>query len=620
MDRRKTKQVKVGDIYIGSEYPVCVQSMLNTDTMNTEACVEQAIRIIEAGGELVRITAPGVKEAKNLQNIHAELRRRGYKTPLSADIHFNPEAAIEAAKHVEKVRINPGNFVDKRATFKTLEYTDEEYAEELLRLREKFKEFLDVCREHGTAVRIGTNHGSLSDGIMSRYGNTPAGMVEATMEYLRVCRDEKFDNVVVSLKSSDCRVMVDAVRLIAIQMEKEGMDYPLHLGVTEAGEGEDGRIRSAVGIGTLLNEGLGDTIRVSLTEEPEREIPVAFVLAISCRYMDTREKPVKLVGRYSHPVIVADISKVECIDESVMEKLDFHVAAVNDPVYGDMLRAGERAPEIIYTEALGPELTKLPDSVTVVVPYEMLDVAHVYNRKAVALIGAEEFIRLSKSVEGDSIFVELCDGEFMNADLARKLERDKSAIVVLTLDISSYALYRMYLGWLERLGIVNRVIIRLVSKEEGKDLSMLSLLTAAGLGGLFLDRLGYGLWLSFTRVLDAYYGVQLSRDILQSAGVRRYKTEFISCPGCGRTLYNLQESVTRVKKAFGHLSRLKIAVMGCVVNGPGEMGDADYGYVGAGNGKVNLFRGKEMVRVGVPEDEAIEALKQLIVESGDWND
>lgn len=620
MDRRKTKQVKVGDIYIGSEYPVCVQSMLNTDTMNTEACVEQAIRIIEAGGQLVRITAPGVKEAKNLQNIHAELRRRGYNAPLSADIHFNPEAAIEAAKHVEKVRINPGNFVDKRATFKTVVYTDEEYAEELLRLREKFKGFLDVCREHGTAVRIGTNHGSLSDRIMSRYGNTPAGMVESTMEYLRVCRDEKFDNVVVSLKSSDCRVMVDAVRLMALQMENEGMDYPLHLGVTEAGEGEDGRIRSAVGIGTLLNEGLGDTIRVSLTEEPEKEIPVADVLAMSCRCIDTGEKPVKLVGRYSHPVIVADISDVKCIDESVMEKLDFHVAAVNDPVYGDMLRAGERAPEIIYTEALGPELTKLPDSVTVVVPFEKIDVAHVYNRKAAALISAEKFIRLSKPVEGDCIFVELFDGKCMNADLARKLEHDKSAIVVLTLDVSSPALCRMYLGWLERLGIVNRVIIRLVSKDTEKDLSMLSLLTAANLGGLFLDRLGYGLWLSFTRVPDAYYGVQLSRDILQSAGVRRYKTEFISCPGCGRTLYNLQESVARVKKAFGHLSRLKIAVMGCVVNGPGEMGDADYGYVGAGNGKVNLFRGKEMVRMGVPEDEAIEALKQLIIESGDWND
>ena len=618
MDRRKTKQVKVGDIYIGSEYPVCIQSMLNTDTMNTWACVEQAIRIIEAGGQLVRITAPGIKEAKNLQNIHAELRRRGYTTPLSADIHFNPEAAIEAAKHVEKVRINPGNFVDKRATFQTLVYTDEEYAEELLRLREKFTAFLDVCREYGTAVRIGTNHGSLSDRIMSRYGNTPAGMVESTMEYLRVCRDEKFDNVVVSLKSSDCRVMVDAVRLMALQMEKEGMDYPLHLGVTEAGEGEDGRIRSAVGIGTLLNEGLGDTIRVSLTEEPEREIPVALVLSILCHRMDTREKPIKLVGRYSHPVIVADISKVECIDESVMEKLDFHVAAVNDPVYGDMLCAGERAPEIIYTEALGPELTKLPDSVTVVVPFEMLDVAHVYNRKAAALISAKEFIHLSKPVEGDSIFVELCDGKFMNADLARKLESNKSAVVVLTLDIASYSMYRMYLGWFERLGIVNRVIIRLISSE--KDLSILSLLTAATLGGLFLDRLGYGLWLSCRAVPDVYYGVQLSRDILQSGGVRRYKTEFISCPGCGRTLYNLQESVARVKKAFGHLSRLKIAVMGCVVNGPGEMGDADYGYVGAGNGKVNLFRGKEMVRVGVPEEDAIEALKQLIIESGDWND
>ena len=618
MVRRKTKQVKVGDIYIGSEYPVCVQSMLNTDTMNTEACVEQAIRIIEAGGELVRITAPGVKEARNLQNIHAELRRRGYKTPLSADIHFNPEAAIEAAKHVEKVRINPGNFVDKRATFKTLVYTDEEYAEELQRLREKFREFLDVCREYGTAVRIGTNHGSLSDRIMSRYGNTPAGMVEATMEYLRVCRDEKFNDVVISLKSSDCRVMVEAVRLLARQMEKEGMEYPLHLGVTEAGEGEDGRIRSAVGIGTLLNEGLGDTIRVSLTEEPEREIPVARALVMACRSVDTKEHPVRLEGRYSHPVIVADISRVECIDESVMEKLDFHVAAVNDPVYGDMLRAGERAPEIIYTEALGPELTKLPDSVTVVVPYEMLDVAHVYNRKAVALIGAGEFIRLSKPVEGDCVFVELCDGEFMNADLARKLEEDKSAVVVLTLDIPSYSLYREYFGRLERLGIENRVVVRLISGEE--DLSALSLSVAANLGGLFLDRLGYGLWLSFTRVPDAFYGVQLSRDILQSAGVRRYKTEFISCPGCGRTLYNLQESVARVKKAFGHLSRLKIAVMGCVVNGPGEMGDADYGYVGAGNGKVNLFRGKEMVRVGVPEDEAIEALKQLIVESGDWND
>ena len=337
MKRRTTKQVKVGEIYIGSEHPVVVQSMLNTDTMNTEACVEQAIRIIEAGGKLVRITAPGVKEAKNLENIRVELRRRGYTTPLSADIHFNPEAAIEAAKHVEKVRINPGNFVDKRATFQTLTYTEEEYAGELERLREKFSAFLEVCREYGTAVRIGTNHGSLSDRIMSRYGNTPAGMVEATMEYLRVCRDEKFDDVVISLKSSDCRVMVEAVRLLAEQMEEEGMDYPLHLGVTEAGEGEDGRIRSAVGIGTLLNEGLGDTIRVSLTEEPEEEIPVANLLKQICSSYDLEIEPVRLKGRYSHPVIVADISKVECLDEAVMTGLDFHVATENDPVYGCLL-------------------------------------------------------------------------------------------------------------------------------------------------------------------------------------------------------------------------------------------------------------------------------------------
>lgn len=595
-----------------------VQSMLNTDTMDTEACVEQAIRIIDAGGELVRITAPGVKEAKNLANIHAELRRRGYTTPLSADIHFNPEAAMEAAKHVEKVRINPGNFVDKRATFQTLVYTDEEYGEELRRLREKFTAFLDVCREHGTAVRIGTNHGSLSDRIMSRYGNTPAGMVEATMEYLRVCRDEEFDNVVISLKSSDCHVMVEAVRLLVRQMEKEGMDYPLHLGVTEAGEGEDGRIRSAVGVGTLLSEGLGDTIRVSLTEEPEAEIPVAENLAALCYKYETGADPVALKGRYSRPVLVADISQADCVDEAVMERLDFYVTRENDPVYGDRLRGGVRAPEIIYTEALGPELTKLPDSVTVVVPFEMIDVAHVYNRKAVALIGAGEFVRLATPLEGECVFVEVRGGEAVSERLAERLERDKSAVVVLTMEVPSPALYRMYLGWFERLGIENRVIIRLVSKET--DLSMLGLITAAKLGGLFLDRLGYGLWLSCTGVPDAFYGVQLSRDILQSAGVRRYKTEFISCPGCGRTLYNLQESVARVKEAFGHLSRLKIAVMGCIVNGPGEMGDADYGYVGAGNGKVNLFRGKEMVRVGVPEGEAIEALKQLIIESGDWND
>ena len=602
---------------MGSDYPVRIQSMLNTDTMDTEACVEQAIRIIEAGGELVRVTAPGVKEAQNLKNIREELCRRGYTTPLSADIHFNPAAAIEAACHVEKVRINPGNFADKRATFKELSYTDEEYAGELRALREKFKAFLDVCRAHGTAVRVGTNHGSLSDRIMSRYGNTPEGMVEATMEYLRVCRDEAFDDVVISLKSSDCRVMVEAVRLLARRMEEEGMRYPLHLGVTEAGEGEDGRVRSAVGIGTLLNEGLGDTIRVSLTEEPEREIPVAREL-VECCEPCYRENPPVLEGRWSRPVIVADISSRDCVDEDVTAALDFHVAAEDDPVRGDLLEAGPSAPEMIYTEALGPELTKLPETVWVVVPYGDVDLAHVYNRRAVALVPSAEYLRLREPLTGDWHLVEVRGMDEWTPALVERLRRDGNAALVLNPVRPVYMAYRQLLEAVAAAALPARVILR--AEAGGLRGESLSLRLASQLGGLFVDRLGYGIWLSVDDREDVAVGLRLSRDILQAAGVRRYKTEFVSCPGCGRTLYDLQSSVARVKEAFGHLRRLKIAVMGCVVNGPGEMGDADYGYVGAGNGKVNLFRGRRMVRVGVPEGEAIEALRRLIAECGDWED
>ena len=602
---------------MGSDYPVRIQSMLNTDTMDTEACVEQAIRIIEAGGELVRVTAPGVKEAQNLKNIREELCRRGYTTPLSADIHFNPAAAIEAACHVEKVRINPGNFADKRATFKELSYTDEEYAGELRALREKFKAFLDVCRAHGTAVRVGTNHGSLSDRIMSRYGNTPEGMVEATMEYLRVCRDEAFDDVVISLKSSDCRVMVEAVRLLARRMEEEGMRYPLHLGVTEAGEGEDGRVRSAVGIGTLLNEGLGDTIRVSLTEEPEREIPVAREL-VECCEPCYRENPPVLEGRWSRPVIVADISSRDCVDEDVTAALDFHVAAEDDPVRGDLLEAGPSAPEMIYTEALGPELTKLPETVWVVVPYGNVDLAHVYNRRAVALVPSAEYLRLREPLTGDWHLVEVRGMDEWTPALVERLRRDGNAALVLNPVRPVYMAYRQLLEAVAAAALPARVILR--AEAGGLRGESLSLRLASQLGGLFVDRLGYGIWLSVDDREDVAVGLRLSRDILQAAGVRRYKTEFVSCRGCGRTLYDLQSSVARVKEAFGHLRRLKIAVMGCVVNGPGEMGDADYGYVGAGNGKVNLFRGRRMVRVGVPEGEAIEALRRLIAECGDWED
>lgn len=613
--RRLTKQVKIGEKNMGSEHPVLVQSMLNTDTMDTESCVEQAIRIIETGGELVRITAPGVREAENLKNIRAGLWERGYQVPLSADIHFTPDAAMLAARYVEKVRINPGNFVDKRATFKTMTYTDEEYAQELFRLREKFVSFLSVCREYHTAVRIGTNHGSLSDRIMSRYGDTPEGMVEATMEYLRVCRDESFENVVISLKSSDCRVMVAAVRLLVQQMEREGMCYPLHLGVTEAGEGEDGRIRSAIGIGVLLNEGIGDTIRVSLTEAPEAEIPVAKELIALCE-PDFQKEKMPLAPRYTKPVIVADISVGKHVDETITRGLDFYVATEKDPVYGDLLQSGQQAPELIYTEALGPELTKLPKTVQVIVPYENIDIAHVYTRRAAALVPIECYLNLQTEVEGERIFVEVKAIEELNERLSKRLQTDGKSVLVLHPERMNYVTYRAWLEQVELLKITNPVILRATVREEVEE--RLKLRMASQLGGLFLDRLAFGIWLTCPCQSDPAFGLRLSRNILQSAGARRYKTEFISCPGCGRTLYDLQESVAAVKKAFGHLCKLKIAVMGCVVNGPGEMGDADYGYVGAGNGKVNLYRGRQMVRVAVPESEAIEALKQLIQENGDW--
>ena len=607
--RRKTTAVKIGKVVLSSEQPVLIQSMLNTPTMDTEACVEQAIRIIRAGGQLVRITAPGVREAENLKHIHEELRARGYDTPLSADIHFTPEAALVAARYVEKVRINPGNFVDKRATFKKLDYTAEEYAAELSALRKKFTEFLDVCRKHGTAVRIGTNHGSLSDRIMSRYGDTPAGMVEATMEYLRVCKSVGFEDVVISLKSSDCRIMVDAVRLLVREMRREGMAYPLHLGVTEAGEGEDGRIRSAVGIGTLLNEGIGDTIRVSLTEAPEAEIPVAAALLEVCGEPKFERSGDGLKGNCLHPVLVADLSGMEVVDESVTRALGFTPAAEDDPALGARLQANTRTPEWIYTESLSPELTKLPDTVGIIVPWELLDMAHVYNRKAVPLCQVEEYMQQPELPEGMPVYLEIRDTETLNAALAEKLRQDSRVVLVLALG-TDYHAYREVFREMDTWGLNHQTLVRL--ELPGTDRPRLQLQAAAQLGGLFLDRLSGGLWTSTPDIPEADFALNLGRNILQSAGVRRYKAEFISCPGCGRTLFDLQGAVAKVKAAFGHLGHLKIAVMGCVVNGPGEMGDADYGYVGAGNGKVNLYKGRQIMRFAVPEEEAIDALRELI--------
>lgn len=613
--RRKIIPVKIGSLTLSSENPVMIQSMLNTPTMDTEACVEQAIRIIEAGGELVRITAPGVREAENLKRIHAALRARGYDTPLSADIHFTPDAAMVAAQYVEKVRINPGNFADKRATFRNLTYTDEEYAAELELLREKFTAFLEVCRRHGTAVRIGTNHGSLSDRIMSRYGDTPAGMVESTMEYLRVCRSVGFDAVVISLKSSDCRVMVDAVRLLVQVMEREGMAYPLHLGVTEAGEGEDGRIRSAVGIGALLNEGIGDTIRVSLTEEPEAEIPVAMALADLCACPEYEGGGDGLKGDALRPELVADLSVAGVVDEEVSRAVGF-TAEGDSLVTGARLSAGRRAPEWVYTEQLGPELSKLPETTGVLVPLALFDMAHVYHRNTAPLCRAEEYGTMAELPDASPVYVQVDTLEMWDEALAERLKADRSAVLVLAFGTDCRA-YREAYRRMRRWGVGNRTVVRLVL--EGTDRDGLSLAAAAHTGGLFLDRLPDGLWITAPEIPDVAYPLDLARNILQSAGVRRYKAEFISCPGCGRTLFDLQGAVARVKAAFAHLDTLKIAVMGCVVNGPGEMGDADYGYVGAGNGKVNLYRGRRMVRAAVPEAEAVEALRELIAEGENIN-
>ena len=447
--RRKTVNVRVGQTAIGGDNPIRLQSMTTTATMDTEGCIEQAIRIIQAGGELVRMTTQGTREAQNMRLIREGLTARGYNTPLVADVHFNPAVADVAAQYVEKVRINPGNYVDPARTFRHLEYTDAEYAQEIQRIRDRFIPFLDICRRHGTAIRIGVNHGSLSDRIMSRYGNTPAGMVESCMEFLRICVEQDFLNVVISIKASNTVVMIETVRLLVKEMDREGMAFPIHLGVTEAGEGEDGRIKSAIGIGALLSEGIGDTIRVSLSEAPEREIPVARKLVDYA----ARSAKVRASAQIKDGVLYLSYN------DTALEDFQLHAA----------MDAG-------------------------------------------ALL-----------IDGKANDLKLADPN-ISAEQIRSTE-------------------------------------------------------------------------------DA---------ILQGARIRFSKPEYISCPGCGRTLYNLEETIARIKAATAHLKGVKIAIMGCIVNGPGEMADADFGYVGAGRGKISLYRGKECIEKNIPEENAVERLLQLI--------
>ena len=555
--RRDSWPVAVAGVAIGGQNPVRVQSMASTSTMDTEGSVDQARRIIDAGAELLRFTAQGVREAANLGEIRQRLRAEGLTTPLVADIHFNPRAAFEAARHVEKVRINPGNFVDPGRTFKKIEFTDEEYAAELQRIEDALVPFLDLCRENSTAIRIGVNHGSLSDRIMSRYGDTPAGMVESAMEFLRVCVRHGFRDVVISIKASNVGVMVETMRRLVAAMDAEDMHFPLHLGVTEAGDGEDGRIKSAVGIGTLLAEGIGDTIRVSLSEPPECEIPVARAI-------------VDIVGEFEKAT-----------------PLDAELSEGYDPVAP---RRRMSAP-----------------------------IAGLGSDSMPAVIGADSAAEYDDDCRPD-LFLDSPQVKFRRIKASQLLDSKPDFapedVILLSSDSANpVAEMRAAFHALVRAGVTNPVILAVSYDDMSADEATLR--AAIHCGAVMMAGFGDGLLIEGNALTPAR-AARVAFAILQSCRLRFSHTEFISCPGCGRTLFDLQSTLADVKRATSHLKGLKIGVMGCVVNGPGEMADADYGYVGAGAGRISLYRGKECVEKNIPAHEAVEHLVELIKADGNW--
>ncbi len=605
--RRETSEVNIGATPLGGTNPIRIQSMTNTSTQDTEACIEQAKRIVDAGGEYVRLTTQGIKEAENMQNISIGLRRQGYMVPLVADVHFNPKVADVAAQYAEKVRINPGNYVDSARTFKQLDFTDEEYAQELQKIRDRFVPFLNICKEHHTAIRIGVNHGSLSDRIMSRYGDTPEGMVESCMEFLRICVAEGFKDVVISIKASNTVVMVKTVRLLAEVMKNEGMSFPLHLGVTEAGDGEDGRIKSALGIGALLADGLGDTIRVSLSEEPEAEIPVA------------RKLVDYVTARTGHPEIAGTeapgfnyLSPVRRTTRAVRNIGGDHLPVViSIRLDGDIAAEPQFTPDYMY---VGRNLPIALDSGS----------ATAYILDADAWQG--ETGTWPAFHHGQLAQLGGCAAElkFLFLPFAAL---DEEAIVCLKLHpeivIISQSNHPNRLG--EHRALVHRLLtegiqnpVIFLQHYAENETENLQIKAATDMGALIFDGFCDGIALlnqgniAHTVVDTTAFG------ILQAGRIRTSKTEFISCPGCGRTLFNLQATIARVKAATSHLKGLKIGIMGCIVNGPGEMADADYGYVGAGRGKISLYKKKECIEKNIPEEEAVERLIELIKANGDY--
>ena len=606
--RRESSPVQVGAIQIGGDAPIRIQSMTTTNTNDTQACVEQAKLIIDAGGELVRLTTQGRREAENLKNINAELRRQGYQTPLVADVHFNANVADIAALYAEKVRVNPGNYVDPARVFKKIEYTDSEYAEELRKLEARFVPFLHICREHHTAVRIGVNHGSLSDRIMSRYGDTPEGIVESCMEFLRICRKEKFDDVVISIKASNTVVMVRSVRLLVAEMEKEGMNYPLHLGVTEAGEGEDGRIKSAVGIGALLADGIGDTIRVSLSEAPEAEIPVARHLAdyITHRaghlvipgtpatdfdYLRPTRRPTRAaggIGGSNVPVVIT--SSVGTSDNA------------DTPTY-----AHDTTPDYIYCGSTLPEHRREGQRY-------IIDFNAYTGQKDTYPIFPMNAMPFIASVKADVKFLTLQMGAPSEEYMACLKAHPEVVVVAVSNHKNRLGEQRSLTHELWRGGIMNPVIFAQMYHHSAAEKSDFQLESAADMGALMIDGLTDGLWLMNDGDIAQRDIAETAFAILQAARLRTSKTEYISCPGCGRTLYDLRSTIARIKAATAHMKGLKIGIMGCIVNGPGEMADADYGYVGAGPGRISLYKQKQCVEKAIPEEEAVEHLLRFIEE------
>lgn len=608
--RRPTIDVQIGNITLGGNHPIVVQTMTNTNTLETEASSSQCERVINAGAELVRLTAQGVREAENLQNIKSVLTKKGYTTPLSADIHFNPRAADAAAKFVEKVRINPGNFVDKSRTSSGAEFTDAEYSAELEKIRERFTSFINICRENNTAIRIGVNHGSLSDRIMSRYGDTPEGMVESCMEYLRVAVAENFTDIVISMKSSNTLLMTKAVRLLVAAMEKENFHFPLHLGVTEAGNGEDGRIKSAVGIGALLSDGIGDTIRVSLSEEPEFEIPVArkMIDYISQRenheqingevyngfssFSTERRKTnaVKNIGGDSVPVVISDRSR----------SLDIKIDT-------------DFIPDFIY---VGNKITEnLPENVGIIVDSDGWE-----DRENIfPLFTVNNLDKIDNSKYRETIkFVQLTYPQ-LNSEVIHFLKNESNVVIILKTEHKNGVGEQR--AFFHKLLIENCLVPVIIQREYNEDdEENIQIKAGIDFGTLLLDGFGNGIMLSNSGKIDACRIDSCAFGILQAARVRTSKTEFISCPGCGRTLFDLQKTVALIKQHFSHLKHLKIGIMGCIVNGPGEMADADYGYVGVERGKISLYKKKELVERSIPQEEAVERLIQLIKKNGDWID